>query len=215
MEDIISEKKCEISSKKRNLSEVSANSISPTPSPKMSNVETTPKELSAQPELSRLESAKDLGSDTGSLHQKVDTVIDLLQKMMVKFDNLKECTSEEVSKLKQENAHLNVKVQEAEGRMTRMSRDLNKLNAKCEDLQFRSMSNNILIHNVTEEHAEDIYEVVQDIFVNKLKFQTSFSTPPPIQQDQYMWTLHTEWVHQGRNQGLLSLSLSFVVARTL
>ena len=175
--------------KKRNHSEVSASSLSPSPSAKMSNTESSPTETGeTRSHLSKLDSLRDLGTDNESLHTKVDTVIELLHKMIVKLDNDKDHTTEEVSNLKEENKYLNSKVQEAEGRMDRMSREITKLNTKIEDLQVRTMSSNILIRNLPEQQPENIYEVVHDVLANKLKIPNSLLHSPsnpaaPVQVD--------------------------------
>ena len=154
----------------------------------MSNIEATPDNEPDGSHMSRLESISDLGIDTEFLHTKMDTVIGLLQQMMLRFDNYKEQTNEEVSKLKRDNLHLNIKVQKAEGRITRMSRDISKLNSQCEELQLRTMNSNIVIRNLTEQHSEDIYEVVHDVFANKLKIPNNLLHSPtnpaaPVQID--------------------------------
>ena len=50
-----------------------------------------------------------------------------------------------------------------------MDCEMDQLRSKCEDLQLRSMSHNILIHNVQEERGEDVYKVVCNILLNNLK----------------------------------------------
>lgn len=50
-----------------------------------------------------------------------------------------------------------------------MQREIDSLKGTCEALQFRSMSNNILIHNIAENTGENIYQVVHDVLLNKLK----------------------------------------------
>ena len=118
----------------------------------------------------------------------MDTVIGFLPQMMLRFDNYKKYTNDEVSELKWENLHLNIKVQEAEGHITRMSRDINKLNSQCEELQLRTINSNILNRTLTEQHSDNIYEVVHDVFANKLKIPNNLLHSPtnpvaPIQVD--------------------------------
>ena len=46
---------------------------------------------------------------------------------------------------------------------------MDQLKSRCEDLQLRSMNQNIHIHNVQEERGEDKNKLVSDIFVKNLK----------------------------------------------
>ena len=90
--------------------------------------------------------------------------------------------------MKDENQELQLRLAEAEGKMTRMSIKITTLRDKCEDLHLRSMNRNILIYNMKEQQGEDIYAVVYDVFSKKLKIPDSYihserNPTAPVQVD--------------------------------
>ena len=157
-------------SKKRNLSQVSVNSASPSPSAKIPNMDKTPgNDAGCEPaeDLDRIKSIT--GNDTEALHAKMDIMLQLLINMDQKFTTDKTNTEVSISQLKQENDRLKVKLLEAEGQIIRMEGSIHRLSSKCEDLQLRYMSNNLLVYNVPEQRGEVAYDLVMDIFQNKIK----------------------------------------------
>ena len=162
-------------SKKRNLSQVSVNSTSLSPLAKMSNMDSAPTNSAGfepQEDLVRLKSIT--GKDTEALHEKMDIMLHLLTTMDQKFTTSRSYTEENISSLRQENQRLKVKLLEAEGQIIRMEGSIDRLNSKCEDLQLRSMSNNILVYNVPEQKGEVTYDLVMDILRNQVKIPDSF-----------------------------------------
>ena len=176
--------------KKRNLSQVSRTSISPSPPVKMANKETSMlmENMSPGLDVNKLESMSDMDTDTASLHSKMDTMMVLMKQMMQSFTQHQVSTTEEFQKLKDENQHLQLRLAEAEGKMTRMNLKIATLRDKCEDLHLRSMSRNILIYNIKEQEHEDIYAVVYDVLSNKLKIPDNYihserNPTAPVQVD--------------------------------
>ena len=164
---------------KRNWSNVSLSST-PSPASKIPNRLGT-MSSSSTPEMENI-SAKGLTHDElltdltkmdhhsdNSLHKKMDLVITLLQSLTTGLNNNKEVTDKEIQTLKQENSLLKVSLAEAKGRVHRMEKDINILKSQNEGLQVRSISQNILIHNVDEVSGEDLYKIVHDFFKQKLQ----------------------------------------------
>ena len=157
--------------KKRNLSQVSKNSVSPSPPIKMATKVNTDIVDNLEPGLdsSKLKSIVDMDTDTETLHSKMDKMIDLMDQMMQRMDAHQTATTGEIQTLKEENHFLKLKLTEVDGKMTRMAMKISDLNEKYEDVQSRSMNRNILIHNIKEHQSEDIYAVVNDVLTTKLK----------------------------------------------
>ena len=134
----------------------------------MSEMENVPTKEPTHDELLTDLTKMDQQSDH-SLHKKMDTVISLLQSLTTSFNTSKQATDKEIQNLKQENGLLKLSLAQAEGRANRMERDINMLKSENESLQVRSMSQNILIHNVEEVSGQDLYIIVQNIFKEKLQ----------------------------------------------
>ena len=171
--------------KKRHLSEVSKSSSSPSPVSKMSKPQSLGevaacKDITEEGVSDNSSMAEEgdnvlsLISDPSnmsdmSLHDKMDTVIHLLQSMRTEQKSNKETTDTDIKSLQEQNRKLELKLKESEGRATRMQREIDSLKVTYEALQLRSMSNNIIIHNIAENTGENIYQVVHDVLVNKLR----------------------------------------------
>ena len=86
--------------KKRNFSQVSRQSVSPSPPIKMASKDKSMpfEELDPGLDLAKLESISDMDSDTGSLHFKMNTMIGLMRKMMKFLDS-----HQKIQDLKEEN----------------------------------------------------------------------------------------------------------------
>ena len=172
--------------KKRNLRQVSQSSSTSSPLAKMPNIQesslpssdsldpldssTANREGSINPlnNWAFLELTDSVDSSDTSLHNKMDTIIGMLKTLTTAFYSHKEDTKHEIEGLQEENRKLKLSVKQMEGNAMRMDSEIDRLKAKCEDLQLRSMSHNILIHNVQEERGENVYKVVCNILLNSL-----------------------------------------------
>ena len=102
-----------------------------------------------------------------TLHAKMNIMLQLLTNMDQTFTTDKINTEVSISQLKQENDRLKKKILQTEGQIIRMECSIDRLSSKCEDLQLRSMSNNLLVYNVPEQSGEVTYDLVMDVLQNK------------------------------------------------
>ena len=118
-----------------------------------------------------LETDKDELNDEKTLHEKIDTVIGILNELKKSLDDHKKNTKEEIQELKEENSKMRLQLSESEDQAMRMRKDIQTLKSKCEDLELRSMSENVVFYNIPEKQNEEIYKVVQDVLVRKMNIE--------------------------------------------
>ena len=124
--------------KKRHLSEVSKSSSSPSPVSKMSKPQSLGEVAACKDIIEEGLSDNSSMAEEGdnvlslisdpsnmsdmSLHDKMDTVIHLLQSMRSEQKSNKETTDTDIKSLQEQNRKLELKLKESEGRATRMQR---------------------------------------------------------------------------------------------
>lgn len=72
-------------------------------------------------------------------------------------------------KLREENERLNLRILQLEGLTLRMGQKFDQMEEQIEDLQCRSMQNNLLLYNIEEKRKEDTVSVTKNFLVHVLK----------------------------------------------
>ena len=75
--------------------------------------------------------------------------------------------------IRKTNSELRSQVRYLEGRNTRLENTVDALKEKVEDLEYRSMRENIIVYNIPELPDEDCYSLVKKVFTENMKCEDS------------------------------------------